>query len=215
MTDFSAIRRLFGITERRGFPAEEIAAVREHYGALPQVLTDYYAELGADNALNATQDRLIPPGELFSPAYQDEEYLVFYEENQGVCHWGIRKADLTQDDPPVYITYDSGGEWQKESETLTGFLTAIAHLQSVFALPFQKEEFSSITPDERDFIRENFQNKGCALPLWLSIEFYGNHDDSVIVVMKNNDAYDLLYASNNKAHFAEMDALLGGLGAGE
>src|SRR5262249_4170949 len=48
------------------------------------------------------QDRLAAPDDL--EVY--EGALVFREENQSVCWWGIRLEDLHQDDPPTHFRPD-------------------------------------------------------------------------------------------------------------
>ncbi len=207
--EFKEIRSLFGITENNGFLVEEIAlhkAVCEH---IPQVLHDYYANLGKIDALNHTQDQLLSPNKLkFS---KNNDFLIFYAENQYACAWGIKKEDLTHSNPPVYMSADEI-KWQQECETLSDFLNAMAHLQAVFALPFNCEDFLFINEEEKSFITKNFKKKNCCFTQWIGIEFYGDADTDVIAVFGNQGNYDLLYASNDKQQFEKMDSLLGSLG---
>lgn len=209
MTEFTEIKRLFGITDDNGFSLEEIAQHKAVCEAIPQVLHDYYATLGKIQSLNHTQDQLLTPNRLkFS---KNNDFLIFYAENQYACVWGIQKEDLHEVNPPVYMSSD-GVQWQKECETLTDFLNAMALLQAVFALPFYLEDFSFINEEEKRFITENFKKKAYCFTQWLGIEFYGNTDIDVIAVIKNQDCYDLLYASNNEQQFEKIDALLHNLG---
>lgn len=39
----------------------------------------------------------------------------------------------------------------------------------------------------------------------MNVEFYGNHDDEVILLINNGDYYNLCYAANNEEHFENMD----------
>ena len=123
MTDFSIIKKLFGISEPNGFAENEINVVRDIFGDLPKVLTDYYTELGKIQNLNHTQDLLIVP-ERFQ-YFRHNDYLIFYYENQRSCVWGIHKDDLSKANPPVYMSFDEK-EWNLETETLTDFFTAMA-----------------------------------------------------------------------------------------
>lgn len=205
MTDFAMIKKLFHITKRNGFSHGEIQIIKNNFGELPQVLIDYYLELGKDERLNHTQDHLIKPEQL--QYFKHSEYLIFYCENQRVCVWGIHKKDLSRSNPPVYMSYDEK-VWQKDFETLTDFFHAMAYLQSVFALEYGCESFYSIEQTDLDFIREHFNNKGISFRHWIGIEFYGNDNDSIITVLKNNDSFDLIYASSDKEHFDEMDQVL-------
>jgi hypothetical protein len=207
MTHFSIIKKLFGITESNGFTGNEIQVVKDIFGDLPKVFTDYYNELGKIQNLNHTQDLLIAP-ERFQ-YYKHDDYLIFYSENQRACVWGIHKDDLSKSDPPVYMSEDQK-IWNLETETLTDFFTAMAFLQAAFALDFPCNTFYELEPHELDFITENFDNKDVSFRQWLDgINFYGNYDDDVIVIMAGNQ---LFYASNSETHFLEMDKVLSKLG---
>lgn len=208
MTDFSVIKKLFHIAEPNGFTNDEIQIVKDIFGQLPNVFVDYYAELGKIQNLNHTQDLLIVP-ERFQ-YYKNDDYLIFYSENQKACVWGIHKEDLSKSNPPVYMSYDEK-EWSLETETLTDFFTAMAYLQASFALDFTCDTFYEIEPNELDFITQNFSNKGVFFRQWVEgIKFYGNYSDDVIVVINGNQMH---YSSNTEEHFLEMDKVLSKLGS--
>lgn len=209
MTDFTIIKRLFNITEQCGYEISELEVIKNIFGNLPEVFIDYYTELGKDDRLNATQDYLVHP-EKFK-YLKNNEYLIFYCENQCVCVWGIHKDDLNKKNPPVYISYDQN-TWEKESDTLTDFLLAFAHLQAVFALEYGTEEFRTISNQDVELINNNFKRKPLELQGWLGIRFFGDYDDSVIAVMNNGDKFDLIYSSGDKGHFEEMDKVLSDIG---
>ncbi|OXA93879.1 hypothetical protein [Flavobacterium hercynium] len=209
MTDFTAIKQLFDITQNNGFSNEEIATYQNVCDSIPQVLYDYYLQLGKITALNQTQDRLIEPQKL--QLSKDENFLIFYVENQWSCVWGIHKNDLQSNNPAVYMSYDEN-EWNKETDSLTDFLKAIAHLQGIFALPFNSEEFAYINNEELKIIETNFNKRDFSFSQWIGVHFYGNHPEEVIAVLKNDDYYDLIYASNNKQQFTDLHKILGELG---
>jgi len=210
MTDFTKIKKMFDITHQNGFSHAEIQTMKNIFGELPQVLIDYYLELGGDKRLNQTQDCLLGPSQL--QYYKHDEYYIFYCENQRVCVWGIHKDDLSGPNPPVYMSYNEK-EWKREFETLTGFFDAMACLQAVFAFEYGCESFYSIERNDLDFIREHFQNKDVSFRHWIGVEFFGNYDDSIIAVMKNDDSFDLIYSSSDIKHFDEMDRVLSKLGS--
>lgn len=207
MTDFSIIKNLFHISETDGFSNNEMQVVKDIFGQLPKVFVDYYTQLGKIQSLNHTQDSLIVP-ERF-PYFTHNEYLIFYTENQRACVWGIRKDDLSNSNPPVYLSYDEK-EWNLETETLTDFFTAMAFLQAGFALDFTCDTFYELETEDLDFITQQFSNKGVSFKQWAEgIQFYGNQDDAVIVIMSNNQ---LFYSSNTEEHFFEMDKVLSKIG---
>ncbi|GAA6766655.1 hypothetical protein AAFH68_25980 [Flavobacterium sp. CGRL1] len=207
MTDFSTIKKLFHITEPNGFSNDEIQIVKNTFGNLPEVFVDYYTELGKIQKLNNTQDSLVAVDRLIN--YATDEYLIFYTENQHACVWGIHKDDLSKNNPPVYMSFDEK-EWNLETETLTDFFTAMAYLQAGFGLEFTLEDFYELNDKELGFIKENFKNKGVSFSQWLGgINFYGNHDDDVIIIESTNQMF---YSSNTEEHFVEMDKVLSKLG---
>jgi len=207
MTDFGQIKKLYNIRESNGFCESEILSVKNVFGSLPQVLIDYYIELGKYE-FNQTQDSLLSPAELQHFQYSD--YLVFYCENQRCCLWGIHKDDLSQPNPPVYMS-ENENEWILECETLTEFLFAMACLQATFTLPYSPNIFRELEKNDFLFIQNNFKNKHVRFREWTcGIEFYGNYDDSVIILMGGCE--QMAYASNSKEHFEEMDNVLSKLG---
>lgn len=209
MTEFNEIRQLFDITENNGFSEEEISVFKNVCENIPKVLFNYYLQLGKIKELNQTQDRLIEPEKL--RLSKNNDFLIFYVENQWACVWGIDKNDLNIDNPPVYMSYEEQ-KWDKETNLLTDFLKAMASLQAVFALQFGLEEFAYINNEELKIIEENFKKRDFTFSKWIGIDFYGNLENDVIAVQKNNDYYDLIYASNNEQQFIKMNNILSKLG---
>ncbi len=211
MTDFSKIKALFDIKECIGYEKKDLQPWFDQFGQLPAVLVDYYVELGAHLGLNQTQDYLVvPTGDKSSfhhiSKHYDDDFLIFYGENQRCCVWGIRSKDLGQDNPPVYRSSDSDEEveWFQETNSLLEFFNSMAMLQAAFSFEFSNEEPWNITHTDVDFIKENFQSKNADSELWTGIQAYGNDDSSVIVVMKNHDDYILFFASRDEEKYEEM-----------
>jgi hypothetical protein len=77
--------------------------------------------------------------ELFMSSFEDfpEPYLldnkiIFLEENQGVCYWGIDTKDIEKEDPLVYVCTDPEAEepeWYPEEVTLAKFLEILLYYQ--------------------------------------------------------------------------------------
>lgn len=201
---FAEIRELFGITDRDGFAEGEIQKAVQTWGALPLALTDYYRELGANARVNRQQNFLVEPGKLF----EQDDYLIFYLENQSAARWGIRREDLSADNPPVYCTA-AEGTYELESDTLEEFLYAAALFQAAsWGLRFPSEELYSISRQQAELIRQNYSPKPCGLRVWVSARFYGNHGDEVVMLMENDD-YDMIYGSESEAHFQALEEFFG------
>ena len=208
LVDFSAIKKMYNINNSNGFSDDEINSIKSIFGDLPKVFVDYYSELGKIKRLNHTQDSLITPDKF--KYNKNDDYLIFYTENQRVCVWAIHKNDLTKPNPPVYMSEDEK-EWRLEADTLSEFFTAMAYLQAVFALDYGAETYYEIEENDLIYIRNHYVNKGVSFRQWTTgIEFYGNYDDSIIIVMGNG--HELLWSSDNKTHFDEMNADLSKLG---
>ena len=80
----------------------------------------------------------------------------------------------------------------------------MACLQATFTLPYSPNIFRDLEESDLLFIQNNFKNKNVRFREWTcGIEFYGNYDDSIIILMGGSE--QMIYVSNSKEHFEEMD----------
>lgn len=205
MTAFNIIKKLFTIDEPCGYTESDLAYWVEVYGAIPNVLKDYYVKFGKHEALNSTQDCLITPPQF--EEYSDPNYLIFYSEDQGVCMWGIKKRDVQKENPPVYENYGED-EWYLTADTVYEFLISMAHLQAVMCMEFSNEEYTDISQAQASEIANRFISKQADSGLYTGVKFYGDYDDTVIVVMNNHERFILMYSSNGEEHFNEIDRII-------
>jgi len=154
MTYFQKIRYLYGIAAQDsfGFEASDIDL------PLPAVLKEYYLSLGKHEAINYAHNRLLKPGEM---GFSQDEYLMFFEENQGVVYWGIKKADLDLPNPPVYGNY-SGDEmnpdWHMECATTEGFLLLMAVYNGVLGgLEYNANSFAPVPAETVRYVAQNYE----------------------------------------------------------
>jgi hypothetical protein len=86
---------------------------------IPAALREALKLFGRRDDLTRNQDPLSTPDDL--EIY--EGALVFRDENQGVCWWGVLLDDLAQDDPPTYLRSDladkSNEEWVPWTDRLS------------------------------------------------------------------------------------------------
>lgn len=211
MTDFTAISRLFGISEPCGYPESDLAYWVNAYGAIPRVLQDYYTQLGR-HELNSAQDFLVSPAQF--EEYSEPDYMVFYSENQDGILWAVHRDDVRQENPPVYENYD-GENWHISKSNVREFLISMAHLQGVMCLEYSNEEYLDISPAQSEEIADRFPTKNADSDLYTGVKFYGNYDDTVIVVMNNHEAFILMYSSATEEHFDEVDRIIGDILAEE
>ena len=111
-------------------------------GTIPLALRDYYSVLGG-HPLNTAHNRLYAPSQLeFDPA---QKCVIFMEENQSVCAWGIQAADLARPDPVAYQGQPDHGDWHSEERTLSEFLVIALYLQCCWGgLEYSGSQMNSV-----------------------------------------------------------------------
>jgi hypothetical protein len=135
--------RLYGpFTDAHRLEATALTTAEARLGVkLPRALREYYRVTGSHPALNRTHNRLIEPARIgFVVGPAGEQFLVFYEENQEVVVWGIPRADLGLEDPPVWQCHvDVNGTWSfyPEAASVSELVCAQAAWNAVQgALPY-------------------------------------------------------------------------------
>lgn len=107
-----------------GIPGLECAEADEtRRGALPLPLRVFYALVGNLPEFMSSFQRFARPDEL----RLEDGYLVFAEENQGVCYWGV-----SIDDPAAMVyqrANDDRSAWYAESLELPDFLALLLYYQ--------------------------------------------------------------------------------------
>ena len=92
----------------------------------PEELNVFYRLLGNLSMFMSSFQNFIEP-------YRKGDYLVFLEENQGVCYWGVNLHDTpSNEDIKVYMCTDIDAErleWHPEEITLKAFLLVIMYYQ--------------------------------------------------------------------------------------
>jgi len=160
MNYIKKIKRLYNLSENDnyGFSENEIAALEKRLNIqLPEKFREYYLELGKEENLNYSFNRLLKPDEI---EFTDDNYLVFYEENQNVAIWGIKKEDLIEDNPPVYGNYDTieQSEWEVETQTTENFFLFMAVFSGTLGgLQYNGNYMGEIEPEIVKFVEENWK----------------------------------------------------------
>ena len=85
------------LSSAHGIPEPEVARLLAGH-SIPRSLHDYYLVAGY-HWMNSNFERLLPPDQL----RQEQQHVIFMDENQNVSHWGYRKEDAAADDPRVYF----------------------------------------------------------------------------------------------------------------
>ncbi|MGY3778272.1 hypothetical protein [Isobaculum melis] len=220
MTNYKTIEKLFSISEPVGYTQEELQPVKDRFGQIPKKLEEFYLSYGKSEELFGLQDELILPTKypsFLSDNYKD--YMIFFNENQGVCQAGIRKDELSLFDPPVYVSsYGVEGlVWHLSANTVTEFFITMYGYQASICLEYSSEEFYFIQPKEKEIISNRFIKQEGELKCWLSnkIILYANDGNSRIALMEQlhlEDSIQMNYAANNRESFDTMKQLLEDIG---
>ncbi len=204
------IKELFAVSQPKGYTAEETEAVKKLYGGIPSFLEQFYLELGRSDELQYLQDELILPGKY--PVFLDYKYMVFFNENQGVCQAGIAESDIEMDNPPVYVGYDNK-EWIKTADTLSDFFIAMYGYQASLCLKYSSEAFYWVSDEEVQLIERSFPKRQEALLNWLNfrVDLYEKGEGRIALMYTGGDV-QMMYAANNEKDFKEIKAVLENIG---
>lgn len=159
MTSFDKIRRLYQLKENEnfGFTEQDMASLEARLNIqLPKMLREYYLTLGRQENLNYSHNRLLKPDKEIG--FSSDRHLIFYEENQVVVFWGIRKDDLSLDNPPVWGNYgtDEEPDWHKETETTDAFFLLMAVYNGTLGgLPFNANALKPVNKETVISIQQN------------------------------------------------------------
>jgi len=161
MNYIQKIKRLYNLSENEnyGFSENEMLNLEKTLNTrLPLKFKEYYLELGKEENLNYSFNRLLKPDDEIE--FSDDDYLVFYEENQNVAFWGIKKEDLKEDNPPVYGNYDTieKSDWEIETQTTESFFLFMAVFSGTLGgLQYNGNYMGEIEPEIVKFVEDNWK----------------------------------------------------------
>lgn len=128
---YRTIFHMFGypLTVRTALSSEMLAAEERRLGVrVPAALRDYYLVAGRERRFNSCLNRLLLPQKWTL----DKQRLIFMEENQWVCWWGVSIRNPDSDDPPVSQGInDEPITWYPEHRNCSVFLAVMLHYQAV------------------------------------------------------------------------------------
>ena len=115
------------LTKSDGMSTLEIKKIEDSLGLkLPTVLKDFYLLVGNLEIFMSSFDD-------FSKPRIKNDWLVFLDENQGVCCWGVNHQDTENDLVFQCTNIESANpEWYSAEVTLTDFLIIIMYLQCAY-----------------------------------------------------------------------------------
>ncbi|MEG3863477.1 SMI1/KNR4 family protein [Microcoleus sp. herbarium12] len=101
-----------GLSDNQIREAEKILSFQ-----LPAFFRDYYRIVGNLSELNKAHNVLFDITELF----EDNDFLIFMEENQAVVYWVIKIRELAIPEPEVWqqVNSNPSDEWYSEEMTFS------------------------------------------------------------------------------------------------
>ncbi|WP_411971357.1 hypothetical protein ACLCDV_13310 [Sphingobacterium sp. Lzh-3] len=144
------IRRLYNLSAEVdfGYPVEEIIALELRLGIiLPAELKNYFLNLGKNEAINFSYNRLLTPAKEID--FSNDGYLMIYEENQAVVSWGIKKEDLKLASPSVWgnACTEENPDWYLETDSIESFFLLMAVYNGTFGgLKYHANYFGNVGP---------------------------------------------------------------------
>jgi hypothetical protein len=154
----------FPLDKMHGISARILDKAADRLGVvIPAALRDYYAVAGNQRRFNRSLQRFLHP----SKWSIDERHLVFLEENQSVCWWGVSLKSRGAKDPMVSqgINHEDEIEWHKEHDKCSVFISVLLHYQAVSgALGFCAS--GSAPDDVHKKLKQGWQYVGEANQLW-------------------------------------------------
>ena len=209
------IRNLYAVDVIIGCTEEEITFIKKMFGALPPVLENFYRTVAKNEALHHMQDFWMLPEHFTKYTWlNDPECLIILNENQGVCQAGIRREDLSQLDPPVYVKTDDN-EWMLSAPNTSEFLMAMLAYEASLSMEFMAEEFYWITEEELTTIHAKLDKLPYEVHNWLydmNISLYRNAEDNIVAVMETGGDLQILYGANSEEGYTKLMTVMKDIG---
>lgn len=210
------VRDLYGVDQPQGCTEEEIAAVREMFGALPAVVEDFWRTFGHTKELTWTDDTWFFPEDFQRWDHLAQSgILPLLDENQYVCEAAILQKDLSLPDPPVYTRMAADeGPWVLSASTVSEFLEAALTYEAIWQLKYSAEEYYWLTDEELATVQAKLTKRPAVLKNWMEMEvtFYSNRPDNLVVIMDVGDQYQALYGGATQESYAALLEVMKGLG---
>lgn len=208
------IRQLYSVEELQGYTEDEIAFVKDCFGALPGTVEEFWRRAARTEAIHRVQDFWTEP-EMFrkQERLRDSNYLILLIENQGCCRAGIRISDLLEEEPPVYVTFNER-VWTLCAESVSEFLQAALAYEAIFEFPYQPEEFLFwFTKEELETVQSGLNKMPFELHGWChaDMSFYNSAPDHMVAVMDCGDL-QVLYGAASEESYQKLMTVMEGLG---
>ncbi|MBE6754772.1 MAG: hypothetical protein E7559_10575 [Ruminococcaceae bacterium] len=209
---YEYFRQLYAADELVGWQPEDIALLKERFGALPETLEQFYSAAALTPRMLAVQDEWVTPQHYRRWDWLwEDECLVILIENQGVCRAGVRREDLHLPDPPVYYRQNGEGDpWLPCAPSVSEFLASALAYEVIFTFEYTPEDFVyCIEKEALPLLDERLDRQGYTMS-WLSgldFSFYTNAANNMLVLMDYGESeLQLLFGGTDEEACARLAA---------
>lgn len=199
-------------TERlQGCSREEVEQLKELFGALPPVLEEFYLQAADTPIFHRVQDQWILPRHFQQWDWlRQEEHLILLEENQGICRAGIRREDLLQSDPQVYVN-NGGKDWELCAYSTSEFLIAALTYEAFFTFPHVFDDFLEPSQQEMELLQGQLTRRPQGMEHWLDctqLSFYSNAPDNLAFVIDTDGYLQLFFGGVSRQSYEQLYAVM-------
>ena len=168
---------------------------------LPTLLKEFYLQVGKRGDINADFHRLVLPEDLY---VDDEGVLVFYDENQEACHWGVKASHANDYDPPVVRwIHGNGASWTHEFNRLSDFILDMLFLQASNTMRYSG--VGNMPASSVKALGEGWQTREAA-GTWTSRAIY--REGELIYILGGDDPLDIFAGAKTKRQFLALEKAL-------
>ena len=209
---FDRLKQIYSVEEFCGYTDEDIDYIKGLFGNIPKA----YRKAGRTEAFQRVQDIWLLPEHFKKWKWtQKSDHMILLNENQGVCRAGIKREDLTLDNPPVYATSDDEN-WVLCADTVSEFLSAALAYEAVFAFEFCSDDIYELTGEEFSLIESRLEKYPFELKNWIdvNIKLYYDDSDNLLAVLygNDNDYFQMFYGASSQQGYEKLFDSIGDIG---
>lgn len=220
--DYDLLARLYNVQSFVGYTDDEIFELSKGYDAIPSALVDIWKFCRKTPGLfENNQDSWIDLNFRRKYTWVDNdtnEYFYLLNENQGVYQAAIRKEDLKDNNPIVYVVEDTQDnnirEVGKAADSVTDFFMGMLIYEAILAhFEYTSEDMYWYEPEEITTIDNLLVKVPYHIYNWFSdrIDFYTYSGEEYLFIFQGENPSGM-YSAKTLDSYKKMKELIGNLG---
>lgn len=219
--DYDLLAKIYDVEVWDGYSGEELKERMEGFDTIPSVLSDFWGKCGKTVKLfENSNDHWITLDFIrkYNWTKRIKDYFYLLNENQGVYQVAIRRADMVEDDPPVYVVEtDSDGTVREigraEASVSAFFMAMLLYEAGISGFEFATEDFIWYEEEEIKKIERLLTKYPYHVYNWYSerIDLYTISGDEILFILQG-DSPNGTYSAKTTVAYEKIDQLIGDLG---